>query len=182
MRISSPEAASSTTVSATSPAISACRNRCPPTPVKARLAIEERRSTFRATSAGSIPNKTLVSSETTRVKPITRPSSGTCDTGRKCSGNSVSSPRSATNPMPIPANPPTSASSRFSIQNCFCICHREAPSAIRVATSAVRRIIRTSVSPARFAHAISRISPAAAISAIASGRSFSACPFCSGTE
>ncbi len=63
--MSRPEAASSTTVRATSPAISAWRRRTLPTPATARPAIEERRSTFRVANAGNMPNRMLVTRETT---------------------------------------------------------------------------------------------------------------------
>ena len=127
--MSRPEAANSTTVRATSPAINPWRRRWLPPPATARLVIEERRSTLRAASAGSMPNRMLVNNDTARVKPITRPSRGTPVTGRKCSGNSRRKQRRARKPTPMPTAPPTSASSRFSTQICFWICQREAPNA-----------------------------------------------------
>jgi hypothetical protein len=84
--------------------------------------IDERRSTLRVTSAGSIPKRILVKSETISVKANTRPSRGTCATGRKCSGKRSRRPRRARMPMPMPAAPPMRASRRFSIQNCLWIC------------------------------------------------------------
>ena len=119
VRMSSPAAASSTTVRATSPVINPCRRRTRPAPITLRLAIEDRRSTFPVVSAGNMPNSTLVSSERDSVKPRTRLSRGTFATGRKCSGRSSNSPRSARKPTPMPAIPPTRASSRFSIQSCL---------------------------------------------------------------
>jgi len=53
----------------------------------------------------------------------------------------------------------------FSTHSWRRILAREAPSAIRVAISGVRRWMRASISPARFAQAISRMNPTAAIRA-----------------
>ena len=90
---------------------------------------------------------------------------GIISSGSNCfiAGNSPSA-------SPSPAAPPASASTRFSTHSCRRILLREAPSAIRVAISGVRRWIRASISPARFAHAISRMNPTAAISACVCSR------------
>ena len=113
--ISSPAAAISTTVKATSPAINACRRRTVPAAITVRLAIEERRSTFLVTNAGNMPNKTLVNKVRESVKASTRLSRETVATGRKCCGKRANRPRSAGN-LFRPAPQLKRASSRFSIQ------------------------------------------------------------------
>ena len=129
-----------------------------------------------------MPNRMLVNSETTVVKTITRPSMGMRATVSQRSGSSRRRPRRARKATPMPTAPPMSANSRFSIQNCFWICQREAPSASRVATSEARRSMRTSVNPARLAQAMRRMKPAATINASTLGRSEAVSPFWSGTE
>jgi len=62
------------------------------------------------------------------------------------------------------------------------MCQREAPSASRVATSDVRRAMRTSVSPARLAQAINRMNAAASMSTNALGRNSDDWPCFSETE
>ncbi len=85
VRISRPEAASSTTVSAISLTISACRRRMV-APDCVRDADRGTQIDRRVTSAGSMPKSTLVSSERRSVNASTRPSSGTLATGKKVFG------------------------------------------------------------------------------------------------
>ena len=134
VRMSRPEAASSTTVRATSPTINACRKRKRSPPIAARLAMAERRSNFRVARAGSMPKSTLVRSERRSVNANTRLSRGTLATGRKCSGRSKSSPRKAMEPTATPAVPPTNASKRFSTQSCLesASARRRAPVALQL--------------------------------------------------
>ena len=74
VRMRRPEAASNTTVSATSLTINVWRKRNWSPPVAARLETAERKSNRRAVRAGSMPNSTLVTRDMRTVNVSTRPS------------------------------------------------------------------------------------------------------------
>ena len=81
-----------------------------------------------------------------------------------------------------PPAPPARESTKPSVRSCRMMRQRPPPSARRMAISFLRATARESSRPATFAHAISRISPAASISANAFGRRVAVSPFCNGTH
>src|ERR1041385_3573568 len=129
---SSPAPTRSTRASATSPMTSRFRVRPERRPPALLLPPSLRDSVSRARetpSAGTRPNSTPVTNETSAVKPSTRPSTRVSVIRVKASGLSETIREVAPSASRLPAAPPARVSIRFSVTSCRARRQREAPSA-----------------------------------------------------
>ena len=160
----SAEPASSTSASAISQATRVLRRRppwVPPVPPGAPSASEPARSVREARSAGKMPKRSPVATESAAVYASTRPSSS------KVIQYGTSTPRVETSqcshqvPTSTPAAPPASAISTLSVSSCRTMRPRPAPSAARTAISRRRAAPRARSMLPTLAQAISSTKPTA---------------------
>ena len=143
--------------SATSAKTSVARRRLPP-------ALEPRSPRWSASrsgarddcSAGTMPKRRLVASDTSSVNTATRRSMAISATRGKAVGPIARSASTSTRATSRPSAPPMTPSIVASPSSCATSRGREAPSAARTASSRRRAVPRTRNRLAMFAHATSR--------------------------
>ncbi|HOK45708.1 MAG TPA: hypothetical protein PLK67_07245, partial [Bryobacteraceae bacterium] len=110
--------------------------------------------TRQPSTAGTSPNSTPVSSETSSVKPSTVRSMLRPPAAIEA-GTRRTNPEKLHHASRTPSAPPAAASNTLSVRSCTIMSRREAPSAARSAISFFRSAARASSRLATFTHAIS---------------------------